>query len=69
MKAGFVIKMTAVILPPPVMMMMVMMMIMMMMMMMMRVITVLQFRAVSPDILQCCRLGPSLPKYLVYVHC
>ena len=48
MKAGFVIKMTAVILPPPVMMMM------MMMMMMMRVITVLQFRAVSPDILQCC---------------
>ena len=45
MKAGFVIKMTAVILPPPV---------MMMMMMMMRVITVLQFRAVSPDILQCC---------------
>ena len=59
MKAGFVIKMTAVILPPPV----------MMMMMMMRVITVLQFRAVSPDILQCCRLGPSLPKYLVYVHC
>ena len=54
MKAGFVIKMTAVILPPPVMMMMVMMMIMMMMMMMMRVITVLQFRAVSPDILQCC---------------
>ena len=62
MKAGFVIKMTAVILPPPVMM-------MMMMMMMMRVITVLQFRAVSPDILQCCRLCPSLPKYLVYVHC
>ena len=43
MKAGFVIKMTAVILPPPV-----------MMMMMIRVITVLQFRAVSPDILQCC---------------
>ena len=40
MKAGFVIKMTAVILLPPV------------MMMMMRVITVLQFRAVSPDILQ-----------------
>ena len=60
MKAGFVIKMTAVILPPPV---------MMMMMMMMRVITVLQFRAVSPDILRCCVLGPSLPKYLVYVHC
>ena len=58
MKAGFVIKMTAVILPPPV-----------MMMMIMRVITVLQFRAVSPDILQCCRLCPSLPKYLVYVHC
>ena len=58
MKAGFVIKMTAVILPPPV-----------MMMMMMRVITVLQFRAVSPDILRCCGLGPSLPKYLVYVHC
>ena len=45
MKAGFVIKMTSVILPPPV---------MMMMMMMMRVITVLQFRAVSPDLLQCC---------------
>ena len=62
MKAGFVIKMTAVILPPPVMM-------MMMMMMMMRVITVLKFRGVSPDILRCCGLGPSLPKYLVYVHC
>ena len=61
MKAGFVIKMTVVILPPSVM--------MMMMMMMMRVITVLKFRGVSPDILRCCGLGPSLPKYLVYVHC